>query len=169
MDARCGRSRADGSDDCGGFALPKKDLRNLETQLERDIRDSDEAVLERINGLIEQHLYWLIGELTGERLRKPEDITRLLHIHARARLLEKLIRDPSNFSLKEQKLLLNEITLEDQEDQRKAAKRGSVFDRLMDMDISDAQKARLVEKASEAALLQHRQRHQLPEVVDDGS
>ena len=151
----------------GTALMPAKDLRNLEAQLERDIRDSDEAVLERINGLIEQHLYWLIQELVGERVRKPEDITRLLHIHARARLLEKLIKDPSNFTLKEQKLLLNEITLEDQEDQRKASKRGSVLDRLMDLGVSDAQKARLLEKAADAALVQHRQIHQLPEAVDD--
>jgi len=146
--------------------LPKKDLRKLEEQLERDIRDSDEAVLERINNLIEQHLYWLIGELVGERLRRPEDITRLLHIHARARLLEKLIKDPTNFTLKEQKLLLNEITLEDQEDQRKASKRGSVMDKLMGLDISDAQKARLIERAAEAALVQHSNRHQLPEAIE---
>lgn len=147
--------------------MPAKDLRKLEAQLSADIRDSDEAVLERVNNLIEQHLYWLIGELVSERVRKPEDITRLLHIHARARLLEKLIRDPSNFSLKEQKLLLNEITLEDQEEQRKASKRGNVLDKLMDLDISDAQKARLMERAAEAALVQHQKRHQLPEVVDD--
>ena len=146
--------------------MPPKDLRKLEAQLERDIRDSDEAVLERINNLIEQHLYWLIGELVADRVKRPEDITRLLHIHARARLLEKLIKDPTNFSLKEQKLLLNEITLEDQEDQRKAAKRGSVLDKLMDLDISDAQKARLMERAAEAALVQHQARHQLPEVSD---
>src|SRR5690242_2806409 len=147
--------------------MPKKDLRKLEEQLERDIRDSDEAVLNRINNLIEQHLYWLIQELVGERVRRPEDITRLLHIHARARLLEKLIKDPSHFTLKEQKLLLNEITLEDQEDQRQASKRGSVMDKLMELKISDAQKARLIERAAEAALVQHQGRHQLPEVVDD--
>ena len=146
-----------------------KDLRKLEAQLSADIRDSDEAVLERTNNLIEQHLYWLIGELVCERLRKPEDITRLLHIHARARLLEKLIKDPSNFSLKEQKLLLNEITLEDQEDQRKASKRGSALEKLLDMGISDEQKARLIEKAADAALVQHRQRHRLPEGADERS
>lgn len=146
--------------------MPPKDLRKLEAQLERDIRDSDEAVLERINNLIEQHLYWLIQELVGERVRRPEDITRLLHIHARARLLEKLIKDPSNFSLKEQKLLLNEITLEDQEDQRKAAKKGSVMDRLLDMNISDAQKARLIDKAAQAALVQHQRKNELPPAID---
>ena len=146
--------------------MPPKDLRKLEAQLERDIRDSDEATLNRINDLIEKHLYWLIGELVGDRVRRPEDITRLLHIHARARLLEKLIKDPSNFSLKEQKLLLNEITLEDQEDQRKASKRGTVIDWLDRAGISDAQKARILEKAADAALVQHRQVHQLPEVVD---
>ena len=148
--------------------MPKKDLRALEAQLERDIRDSDEAVLARINNLIEQHLYWLISELTGERVRKPEDVTRLLHINARARLLEKLIKDPSNFSLKEQKLLLNEITLEDQEDQRKAGKKGSVMDQLMGLNISDAQKARLIEKAATAALAQRQAPPpQLPEVTDE--
>lgn len=145
--------------------MPEKDLSKLERQLERDIRNSDEAVLERINKLIEQHLYWLIQELVGERVRKPEDITRLLHIHARARLLEKLVRDPSNFSLKEQKLLLNEITLEDQEDERKKSKRDNVLDRLMDLNVSDAQKARLLERAADAALVQAQQRA-IPRTVE---
>src|SRR5690242_6328189 len=147
--------------------MPKKDLRKLEEQLERDIRDSDEAVLNRINNLIEQHLYWLIQELVGERVRKPEDITRLLHIHARARLLEKLIQEPSRFTLKEQKLLLNEVTLEDQDEQRRAAKSGSLMEKLMNLGISDAQKARLIERAAEAALVQHQARHQIPEVTTD--
>lgn len=150
--------------------MPEKDLTKLERQLEADIRNSDDAVLERINQLIEKHLYWLIQELVGERVRKPEDITRLLHIHARARLLEKLVRDPSNFSLKEQKLLLNEITLEDQEDERKRSKRDNVLDRLMDLNVSDAQKARLLERAAEAALVAE-QRKAIPRIVEvnDGS
>ena len=134
--------------------VPPKDLTKLERQLENDIRNSDEAVLERVNNLIEHHLYWLITELVGERVRKPEDVTRLLRVHARVRLLEKMVTDPANFSLKEQKLLLNEVTLEDQEDERQRGKRDNVFEKLMDMNISDAQKARLIERASEAALVQ---------------
>jgi len=126
----------------------KKDLVKLEQQLQADICNSDAAVLERVNELVRRHLYWCIGEVTGRRITKPEQVDELMQLHTKAALMKRLIEEPHKFTTKDLKDLFKAHAQVAQESGPQKA--DNIVAAISALNIPDSEKKRMLEKAMAA-------------------
>jgi len=123
----------------------------LEKELKRDYAALDEAATSRLDQLVEEYLHHRVKLLTGVHTRSEADILRLLHLHSRVALLEAVIDRPKSFNLKEMKELFRSTLIVEQNDAVERHKSDPAR-AIAQLDISDAEKAKIFGGLTEVAL-----------------